>query len=307
MTDYGHDLVFGTFLTPQSTRPQDVIELAERTEQAGLDLVTFQDHPYNPTSLDTWTLLSYVAARTERVHLSGYVLNLPSRPPAVLARAAASLDRLSSGRVELGIGPGDTYAAGAAVANGAPQRNAPQAVQALGEAIDIIRGIWDTSGAGGVSVSGEHYQVRNTARGPKPAHDIEVWVPAGGPRMRRLVAEKADAWIAGGAWLSDIDGEVTRGNNTIDEAAMAAGRDPREIRRIWDFHGRFGSVGRGVAGGRPDQWSDELLQLAMTYGMSTFILITDDPKTIDLFGREVAPSLRESVAGERAMNVARPV
>ena len=74
----------------------------------------------------------------------------------------------------------------------------------------IIRSIWNTSDPGGVTVEGQHYQVHGTARGPQPAHDIGIWVPAGGPRRRRLVAEKADAWIAGGAWLSDVDGELTR-------------------------------------------------------------------------------------------------
>ena len=68
--------------------------------------MTFQDHPYQPAFLDTWTLLSWVAARTERIHVAGNVLNLPLRPPAVLARAAASLDLLSGGRFELGLGAG---------------------------------------------------------------------------------------------------------------------------------------------------------------------------------------------------------
>ena len=76
------------------------------SEQLGLDLVTFQDHPYQPSFLDTWTLLWWVAAQTERVQLSGNVLNLPLRQPAVLARAAASLDLLSGGRVSFGIGAG---------------------------------------------------------------------------------------------------------------------------------------------------------------------------------------------------------
>src|SRR5919206_589093 len=88
MADYGHELEFGTFVTPLNERPQDVVALAQLTERVGLDLVTFQDHPYQPGFLDTWTLLSYVAAKTERVHLSGNVLNLPLRNPAVLARAA---------------------------------------------------------------------------------------------------------------------------------------------------------------------------------------------------------------------------
>jgi alkanesulfonate monooxygenase SsuD/methylene tetrahydromethanopterin reductase-like flavin-dependent oxidoreductase (luciferase family) len=125
--------------------------------------VTFQDHPYHPGFLDTWTLLSYVAAQTEGVRLSGYVLNLASRPPAVLARAAASLDLLSSGRFELGIGPSCAWEAIEAM--GGPRRTPAQSVEALSEAIDIIRGIWDTSASGGVHVEGEHYRVRGAMRG----------------------------------------------------------------------------------------------------------------------------------------------
>ena len=71
MTDYGHELRFGTFLTPQNADSHTPVALAVLTEEVGLDLVTFQDHPYQPSFLDTWTLLSWVAARTERVHLSG--------------------------------------------------------------------------------------------------------------------------------------------------------------------------------------------------------------------------------------------
>jgi alkanesulfonate monooxygenase SsuD/methylene tetrahydromethanopterin reductase-like flavin-dependent oxidoreductase (luciferase family) len=106
MTDYGHDLLFGSFITPTNAAPERVVALAQASERAGLDLVTFQDHPYQAGFLDTWTLLSYVAAQTERIHVAANVLNLPLRPPAVLARAAASLDLLSGGRVELGLGAG---------------------------------------------------------------------------------------------------------------------------------------------------------------------------------------------------------
>ena len=90
MPDYGHDLRLGTFLTPQNRRPDDVVALAQLSEQAGLDLVTFQDHPYQPAFLDTWTLLTWVAASTSTIHVAPNVLNLPLRPPAVVARAAAS-------------------------------------------------------------------------------------------------------------------------------------------------------------------------------------------------------------------------
>src|ERR1700712_4354928 len=98
MTDYGHPLLFGSFITPAAADPERTVGLARLTEQAGLDLVTFQDHPYQPAFLDTWTLMSFVAARTERIQISANVLNLPLRVPAVMARAAASLDLLSGGR-----------------------------------------------------------------------------------------------------------------------------------------------------------------------------------------------------------------
>ena len=103
MPDYLHPLRFGSFITPLASAPQVPVDLALLSEELGLDLVTFQDHPYQPKFLDTWTLLSWVAARTSRIHVSGNVLNLPLRQPAVLARSLVSLDLLSGGRVELGL------------------------------------------------------------------------------------------------------------------------------------------------------------------------------------------------------------
>jgi alkanesulfonate monooxygenase SsuD/methylene tetrahydromethanopterin reductase-like flavin-dependent oxidoreductase (luciferase family) len=173
MPDYGHKLAFGTFLTPQSQRPHDVVALAPLSEQVGLDLATFQDHAYQPAFLDTWTLLSWVAAQTR---VAGNVLNLPLRPPAVLARAAASLDLLSGGRFELGLGAGGFW--DAIVAMGGPRRSPGEAVQALSEAIDVIRAVWDTSERRGVRVASQHYRVWGAKRGPEPAHDIPIWVGA---------------------------------------------------------------------------------------------------------------------------------
>ena len=116
MSDRGHPLRFGVFITPSAGDADRVVALAELADRAGLDLVTFQDHPYQSRFLDTWTLLSFVAARTERVALAGNVLNLPLRPPAVLARAVASARHpLSGGRAELGLGAGAFWDAIAAM------------------------------------------------------------------------------------------------------------------------------------------------------------------------------------------------
>ena len=135
-----HDLVFGSFLTPSAERPERVVDLARLTEQVGLDLVSIQDHPYQARFLDTWTLLSVIAARTSRITVTPNVANLPLRPPAVLARSVATLDLLSQGRVELGLGAGGFFEAIAAI--GGPRLDARRAVDALEEGIRVIRAIW---------------------------------------------------------------------------------------------------------------------------------------------------------------------
>jgi alkanesulfonate monooxygenase SsuD/methylene tetrahydromethanopterin reductase-like flavin-dependent oxidoreductase (luciferase family) len=98
MPDYGSPLHFGTFITPSNRPPETAVALAQLSEQLGYDLVTFQDHPYQPSFLDTWTLMTWVAARTSIIHIAPNVLNTPLRLPAVIARSAASLDLLSGGR-----------------------------------------------------------------------------------------------------------------------------------------------------------------------------------------------------------------
>jgi alkanesulfonate monooxygenase SsuD/methylene tetrahydromethanopterin reductase-like flavin-dependent oxidoreductase (luciferase family) len=295
MADYGHELSFGTFITPQVRRPGDVIALAKLTERVGLDLVTFQDHPYQPAFLDTWTLLSWVAAQTERVRVAGNVLNLPLREPAVLARSAASLDLLSGGRFELGLGAGAFWEAIEAM--GGRRRTPGQAVDALEEAIDVIRAIWDPADLGGVRVDGEHYRVWDAKRGPDPAHDISIWVGAVKPRMLRLIGRKADGWLPSLPYLTVDD--LERGNRIIDEAATAAGRRPREIRRLVNIQGAFEDTNRGFLQGPPEQWVEELLPFVLERGFSTFIIWSDDPVTIERFAGEVAPVLREAVDNER--------
>src|SRR4051812_48869845 len=106
MPDYRHDLQVGVFLTPVAAQAAGVVELSKLADVVGLDIVSFQDHPYQPSFLATWTLLSVVAAETTNVRVAPNVANVPLRPPVVLAKSAASLDILSGGRGELGLGAG---------------------------------------------------------------------------------------------------------------------------------------------------------------------------------------------------------
>ncbi|MEU6037931.1 LLM class flavin-dependent oxidoreductase [Actinomadura sp. NPDC047616] len=297
MPDYGHDLMFGSFITPGSADPKQVLDLAQASEAAGLDLVTFQDHPYQPRFLDTWTLLTYVAARTERVRLAGNVLNLPLRPPAVLARAAASLDLLSGGRFELGLGAGGFREAIEAM--GGRRLTPAQSVDALGEAIDVIRGVWDAGNTARLRIDGTYYQVDGAKRGPAPAHDIGIWLGAYKPRMLRLVGGKADGWLPSLPYLSDVR-RLADGNAIIDEAAAAAGRDPAAVRRLLNVGGRFGPGGEELFSGPPGRWAEQLAGLTLEYGVSGYIVMADDPAVLRTFGGEVAPATRELVASARA-------
>src|SRR3546814_7763904 len=109
MTDYGHDLLVGSFITPTLQPARHAVDLTIASEHAGLDLATFQDHPYQGSFHDTTTLLTYAASQTERIHLAANVASLPLRPPLEIARAAATLDVLSQGRIAPGIGAGAVW------------------------------------------------------------------------------------------------------------------------------------------------------------------------------------------------------
>jgi alkanesulfonate monooxygenase SsuD/methylene tetrahydromethanopterin reductase-like flavin-dependent oxidoreductase (luciferase family) len=288
------DLLFGSFLTPSADRPERVVALAQLTEQLGLDLVSVQDHPYQARFLDTWTLLSVIAASTSRVIVTPDVANLPLRPPAVLARSAASLDLLTGGRVELGLGAGGFFDAIAAV--GGPRLTAKSAVDALAEGIRIIRAIWDVDG-GTVRLDGEHYRVWGAHPGPAPAHDIGIWVGSYKPRMLGLTGRLADGWLPSSPYAAP---DVLPGmNRVIDEAAEEAGRDPAAIRRLYNIAGSFTARGTGFLQGPAEQWAEELADLALTERFTGFIVMGDDPELLRRFAGEVAPAVRELVAAER--------
>jgi hypothetical protein len=288
--NYGHPLQFGTFITPVASPPERAVDLAVRCEALGYDLVTFQDHPYQPTFLDTWTLMTWVAARTSRIRIAANVHNLPLRPPAVLARSAASLDLLSGGRVELGLGSGAFR--DAIEAMGGPRLEPGEAVDALEEAIGVIRGLWDAAERAPLTLAGEHYQLARAKRGPAPAHDIPILIGAYKPRMLRLTGRLADGWLPSLPYLQP--GDLQRGNATIDEAAIAAGRDPREIRRMLNIGGRFAPARGGFLDGPPEAWVEDLLPLVVEDGIGTFLLMADDADTMERFIGEVAPALREA-------------
>jgi alkanesulfonate monooxygenase SsuD/methylene tetrahydromethanopterin reductase-like flavin-dependent oxidoreductase (luciferase family) len=282
-------LRLGIFTVPDATRPETTIEQVLAADRSGLDLVGIQDHPYQWRYFDTWTLLAYLAGRTERVRLVPDVINLPLRQPAVLAKSAASLDLLSGGRVELGIGAGAFW--DAVEAMGGPRRTPRESVDALEEAIAILRAFW--SGERSISFEGEHYRVKGAHPGPAPPHPIGIWVGAYGPRMLRLTGRLGDGWLPslGGNYMSPED--APRMHAAVDEGARAAGRDPAEIERALNVM---------ALDGEPSGWADQLARIASELGFTTLLVGAggDDPaSTVLRLGEEVAPRVRELVGAVR--------
>ena len=297
MSDYGQAIKFGFFPTPNADDYKEIIEQTRMAEDAGLDLIGIQDHPYQRRFFDTFTLIADLAARTQRIRFFPDVANLPLRNPAVMAKVAASIDRMSGGRFELGLGAGSFW--DAIEGMGGPRRSPSEAVEALGEAIEIIRLIW--SGERGLRLEGRHYRIKGIHSGPVPAHDIRIWVGAGGPRMLRLIGRLADGWVPSSGWAPPA--RLVESNEQIDEAAIGAGRKPSDIRRVYNLSGTITDGTRGgYLEGPVSYWVDELTRLAVELGMDTFMFwpSSDASDQMGRFAHEVAPVVRSGVAGHRA-------
>jgi alkanesulfonate monooxygenase SsuD/methylene tetrahydromethanopterin reductase-like flavin-dependent oxidoreductase (luciferase family) len=303
-------LKLGIAIVPFTDSLERSRELVRVADEGGLSLVGVQDHPYQGRFLDTFSLIATLLAETRRISFFTDVANLPLRPPAVMAKAAASLDVLSGGRFELGLGAGvfaEPKRGGAIAAMGGPSRSAGEAIEALEEAIDVIRLMW--SGERTVSFEGRHYRLADAYPGPAPVHPMGIWLGAFKPRMLRLTGRKADGWVPSlGAMTVD---ELRTGNQLIDEAAVAAGRDVGRLRRILNLQGVIGDSrtppeGRLPVGylageplaGPPEWWAETLTELAGA-GFDTVVFwpVDPSPRQVELFAGEVAPMISRSPNG----------
>jgi alkanesulfonate monooxygenase SsuD/methylene tetrahydromethanopterin reductase-like flavin-dependent oxidoreductase (luciferase family) len=248
-----------------------------------------------PTSV-TFSLISDLAARTHRVRFFPDVANLPLRHPSVMAKAAASIDRISGGRFELGLGAGGFW--DAIEGMDGPRRKPRQAVDSLAEAIEIIRLLW--SGDRNLRFEGRHYRLKGIHSGPVPAHDIGIWIGAARPRMLNLIGRLADGWIPSSGFMPPD--RLPEMHDRIDIAADAAGRKPSEVRRIYNVSGTITDGERGgFLEGPASYWGDQLTRLAVELGMDAFIFWPAAEPTTQLrrFAEEVAPEVRDAVARHR--------
>ena len=292
MNLYGRAVEFGYFPTPEVDNYDTLREQVRVADETGLDLIGIQDHPYQRRFLDAFSLIADLAARTEHIRFFPDVANLPLRHPSVIAKAAASIDRMSGGRFELALGAGAFWQAIEGM--GGPHRSPPEAVESLEDAISVIRLLW--SGQRNLRYEGKHYRLKGVHSGPVPSHDIGIWVGAAGPRMLSLVGRMADGWVPSSGWATPK--KLKRMNQRIDAAAEAAGRKPSEIRRVYNVSGQItNGVQKGFLEGPATYWAEELERLAKELGMDAFIFWpTGDPKSqIRLFAEEVVARARRAL------------
>jgi alkanesulfonate monooxygenase SsuD/methylene tetrahydromethanopterin reductase-like flavin-dependent oxidoreductase (luciferase family) len=295
MTDYGRITEFGFFLVPSAADYPALVEQARLADRSGLELIGIQDHPYQRRFLDTFSLIAGLAAATDRVRFFPDVANLPLRPPAVMAKAAASIDVMSGGRFELGLGAGAFW--DAIEGMGGPRWKPAAAVEAVAEAIEVMRLMW--SGGRGLRFEGRHYRLKGIHSGPPAAHDIAVWVGAGGPRMLDLIGSIADGWVPP---ARTEQSRLTEMQDRIDTAATGAGRAPAAVRRIYNVAGTITDGRRGDRFEGPVRaWIDELTRLVVDVGMDTFIMwpAGDAAEQLKRFAEEVVPGVRGEVAAHR--------
>ena len=271
-------LSFGISVTPEAAALADIRDKVRAAEDVGLELVGIQDHPYQRRFLDTFSLIADLLARTSRLRFFPDVANLPLRDPPMLAKAAASLDILSGGRFELGLGAGTFWDAVAGM--GGPRRTSREAADALEEAIPIIRAVLD--GERVIRGDGPYYPIPGYPSGPPTVHRVELWIGAYRPRGMRLIGRLADGWVPSYGYLApDAFGSAA---SILDQAAIDAGRDPSAIRRLYNFGGRItdGEVGDGPLDGPVARWAETLAGWADELGVDTFIFWPSTPGTTEI-------------------------
>ncbi|HET9658723.1 MAG TPA: LLM class flavin-dependent oxidoreductase [Thermomicrobiales bacterium] len=263
MPYYGHPLISGTLIAAGGNTPHQAVQLAQQSESLGYDLVMLWDEAPEAgqsAPLDAWTTLTWIAGQTERVWLAALESQLHRRLPTIIGRQIASLDLLSHGRAELAFGPPASL----------------DEVDALDEAIDIVRAILDIGEPGTVTVDGPHFPLVGAQRGPLPHHTIPIWLSGNALPLLELAGRTADGWIGS-------PDQLALANTVIDEAARDAGRDPTEISRIVIVE--------------PET---DLPPLALDHGAGIFLLSTNDPAAIERFAVEAIPALQNAVETARA-------
>jgi F420-dependent oxidoreductase-like protein len=289
-------LRFGIHSGQQHATFDEYLAIWRMAEELGLDWASVFDH-FQPIQSDAtgpcfegMTLLAAMAAHTTRLRLGIIVASVTYRHPAVLAKMAATIDHVSGGRLELGLGAGWHEEEHRQYGIAFPRIG--ERMDMLDDACRIVRALWTETRA---NVDGRVFSVRDALCEPKPLQDpLPLWIGgAGEKRTLRIVAEHADGW---NSFFGDVDGYRHK-LEVLARHCDDVGRDPAEIRKQIVVHAVLGEgrdAPEGAFAGTPAQLA-EALHPYLELGVQDFLLLARPPadvETIERFAREVAPALR---------------
>ena len=285
------DLLFGLNISPSAARGADPVADAKMAEDLGFDFVSANDHMHGPDPrYELWTMLSWIAAATSRIRVATRVLGVPYRHPAVVAKMAESFDRLSGGRLILGLGAGASDEEFRAL--GLESRPPRDKVDGLEEAIRVIRGLWSERS---FTFEGRLYRTDQAEVEPKPDHPIPIWLGTFGPRALAVTGRVADGWIPSLELAPPK--RVPAMRDRILAAAREAGRRPEDITLAYNavirVDERPGSE-PFVVTGPPDAVAEQLLGF-VELGFTAFNFIPFGPgkdEQAERLAREVIPAVR---------------
>ena len=315
MSSLPREIRFGVYLPQVAFAFEEIRDRVLACEAAGIDSVWFMDHLHPPgmpsvPSFEAWTLASALAAMTSRIRFGHLVLANSFRHPAVLAKMVATLDVISGGRLEVGIGSGSYEPEHRMY--GLPFESAATRARKLAEALEILRRLLSEDR---VTFHGEFYSLEGAVNFPKPLQrpNPPLWVGGAGEKTTLpLVARSADGWNCPTYAL----GQFQEKRRRLAAECAAIGRDPSELRTsieavlvpgrdATEVEAALASAEKRYAGpgwglheggfiGTPDVVVARIRELA-AQGVDTFVFFFSDrarPETVDLFARDVVAAFR---------------
>lgn len=290
------ELLFGLNVFPSVTSGADPVSWAVKAEDLGFDFVSANDHIHgSEPRYEAWTMLSWIAAATSRIRVATRVLGVPYRNPAIVAKMAESFDRLSGGRLILGLGAGASDEEFRAL--GLEVRPPRDKLTGLDEAIRITRGLWAEKE---FTFTGRIYRTDQAEIEPKPDRRIPIWLGTFGDRALALTGRLAEGWIPSLA-LAPPE-RVPAMRDRILAAARDAGRDPDEITCVYNMEIRVDERAEqspSVVSGPPDAVAEQLVGF-LRLGFTAFNFIPYGPdrdQQAERLAKEVIPRVRQAAAG----------
>jgi probable F420-dependent oxidoreductase len=291
-------LMFGLNISPSAAPGADPVADAKRAEELGFDLVSTSDHPggTQPT-FEAWTMLAWLAAATSRIRIASRVLGVPYRSPAMVAKMAESLSRLSGGRLILGLGGGYSDEEFRAFGLGVPTPR--DKVDGMEEAIRIARGMWSEPS---FTFDGRLYRTEAADISPTPDRPIPIWLGTYGPRALAVTGRLADGWIP--SLSSAPPDQVVGMRDRVRAAARDAGRDPDAITCAYNLTVRVdpqGDPDPTVVSGSAEAVAEQLAGFVrLGFSALTLLPVGPDPaQQVELLAAEVIPAVR--AAGHSSM------